>query len=61
METFTVRELAVYLRCSQSVIRKLVTNNEIPFYNIGRKILFRKVAIDNWVYQQETNVECNNL
>ena len=44
METFTVRELAIYLRCSQSVIRKLVTKKEIPFYNIGKRILFRKIS-----------------
>ena len=61
METFTVSELAVYLRCSQSSIRKLVTNNEIPYYNVGRRILFRKKTIDNWVYQQEINIENNTL
>lgn len=61
METFTVRELAIYLRCSQSVIRKLVTKKEIPFYNVGKRILFRKEAIDNWVYQQENNIEDNTL
>ena len=53
-EVFTVNEVAEYLRCSQSAIRKLVTNNEIPFYNIGRRILFRKKSIDNWIVQQET-------
>lgn len=59
METFTVSELAVYLSCSQSAIRKLVKNSEIPFYNIGRKILFRKEAINDWLHKQEMNIENN--
>ena len=54
MEVFTVNEVADYLRCSQSAIRKLVTNKQIPFYRIGRRILFRKAAIDNWVSNQES-------
>lgn len=61
METFTVSELAIQLKCSQSSIRKLVKNNEIPFYNIGRKTLFRKEAIDDWVHKQEMNIEDNTL
>ncbi len=61
METFKVNELAEYLGCSQSAIRKLVTNKKIPFFNVGRRILFRKEAIDKWIHQQEINIECNNL
>ncbi len=55
METFTVKEVADYLRCSQSAIRKLVANNKIPFYKVGRRILFRKMSIDNWIFEQEMN------
>ena len=53
MEVLTVKEVANYLNCSTSVVRKLVLNKKIPFYRVGTKILFRKIAIDNWVYTQE--------
>lgn len=61
MEVFTVREVATYLKCSQSAIRKLVSIKAIPFYNVGNRILFRKEAVDNWINQQETYIEHNNL
>lgn len=54
MEVFTVSEVATYLKCSQSAIRKLVNNKQIPFYRIGRKILFKKLSIDAWILNQET-------
>ena len=53
MEVLTVKEVANYLNCSTSVVRKLVLNKKIPFYRVGTRILFRKIAIDNWVYEQE--------
>ena len=60
MEVFTVAELATHLKCSESLIRKLVTNKKIPFFNVGSRILFKKETIDNWVHQQEINNN-NNL
>ena len=53
MEVLTVKEVADYLNCSTSVVRKMVLNKKIPFYRVGTRILFRKIAIDNWVYEQE--------
>lgn len=53
MEVLTVKEVANYLNCSTSVVRKLVLNKKIPFYRVGNRILFRKISIDNWVYEQE--------
>lgn len=49
METFNIKELSVYLHCSISMVRKLVTNKEIPFYRIGNRLFFRKDLIDIWV------------
>ena len=53
MEIFDVKEVANYLKCSCSAIRKLVNTNGIPYYRVGSRILFRKVSIDDWVSQQE--------
>ena len=53
MEVFNVKELAHYLKCSESKIRNLVRDNGIPCFRIGAKINFNKYAIDNWIKNQE--------
>ena len=53
MNVFCVKELAEYLKCSESTIRKLVKNKAIPYFRIGSKLYFSKTAIDLWVRQQE--------
>lgn len=55
MEIFNVQELAKYLNCSISSIRKLVRMNKIPNFRIGSKLNFNKELIDNWVYSQSMN------
>lgn len=53
MEVFTVKELANYLKCSISTVRKLVRESKIPFFKVASKINFSKVRIDEWVHEQE--------
>lgn len=56
MDIMYVKELAQYLKCSESVIRNLIRDNAIPYFRIGRKINFNKEAIDEWIRNQnETN------
>lgn len=50
---FTVKEVAEYIGCSESSIRKLVKEKKIPYYKIYAKILFDKIAIDKWVYDNQ--------
>ena len=57
-ETFTIKELADYLRCSVSELRKLIKNGEIPFYRVGKKIFFKHTSIEEWILQQE-NINTN--
>ena len=52
-DTLDIIELSIYLKCSVSVIRKLVRNNGIPFFRIGNKLYFKKSAIDLWIQNQE--------
>lgn len=61
MEVFDVKEVAKYLNCSISAIRKLVTNNSIPYYRVGTRIFFRKLSIDTWIEQQELKHNCVDL
>lgn len=46
---FDVREVAKYLHCSETSIRKLIKEQEIPHYRICTKILFDKNIIDKWL------------
>ena len=52
-DTLDIIELSIYLKCSVSVIRKLVRNNGIPFFRIGNRLSFRKESIDLWIKNQE--------
>jgi len=51
-EIFNVKEVAEYLHCSESTIRKLMKNNEIPYYRVAYRIFFKKQMIDNWIEEQ---------
>lgn len=47
--TMGVTEVADYIGCSTSMVRKLIHTKEIPFYKLGRKIVFKKSIIDLWI------------
>lgn len=50
---FTVKEVADYLNCSESAIRKLKTESKIPHFRLGKKILFEKRFINQWLYKNQ--------
>ncbi|MBP3284390.1 MAG: helix-turn-helix domain-containing protein [Clostridia bacterium] len=54
--TFNVKEVSVYLRVSNSSIRKLVRTRAIPFYRVLSRIFFDKEAIDLWIANQDSNL-----
>lgn len=47
--TLTTIEIATYLGISQDLIFKMVRQKEIPHFRIGRRILFKKEAIEKWI------------
>ncbi|QTL47327.1 helix-turn-helix domain-containing protein [Priestia aryabhattai] len=51
--TLTVKETAQYIGVSKDLIYKMVRTKEIPFIRIGRRVLFRKESIDQWLHSQE--------
>lgn len=51
--TFTVKETAQYIGVSKDLIYKMVRTKEIPFIRIGRRVLFRKESIDQWLHSQK--------
>lgn len=51
-EVFDVKEVADYLHCSQSTIRKLLKNNQIPSFRVAYRVFFKKGLIDLWINNQ---------
>ena len=51
-EVLNVKELTQYLRCSDSTVRKLIKNKEIPNFRIANRIYFKKALIDMWIQNQ---------
>lgn len=44
-----VKEAAGYLRCPESRLRKLVMRRMIPFHKEGRRVLFSRDELDEFV------------
>lgn len=42
-ETMNIKEIANYLKVSQSGIRNLTRNKSIPFFRIRKQIIFQKI------------------
>ena len=40
---------AEYTGLSDSYLRKLVMDDLIPFRQVGRRVLFSRVALDRWI------------
>lgn len=48
METFTVEELAKYLKLHEFTVRRLAREGKIPSFKAGGQWRFRKDQIDVW-------------
>ena len=51
-EIFNVKELTQYIRRSDSTVRKLIKNKQIPNFRIANKIYFKKALIDIGIQNQ---------
>lgn len=45
----TANEVADYLQCSLSTVRRLVMRGKIPHFRLGKLVRFRRVEIDAWL------------
>ena len=52
LEVMNVKEVAEYLHCSQSTVRKLLKKKKIPSFRIAYRIFFKKDNIDLWINNQ---------
>ncbi len=51
----TVRELAKWIKLSESHVYFLVNKNKIPFAKLGGKLLFNRENIRLWIEQNSSN------
>ena len=47
----TVREVAEYLRMSETKVYRLVKERQLPVFRIGKSWRFRKDLLDEWLSQ----------
>ena len=51
METIlNCAQAAAWLRCSESTIRKMAEQEQIPFIRCGRKLLFIAAELEDWFF-----------
>lgn len=50
--TLTVSEVAEYLGVSKDTVYTMVREKKIVHFKIGRRVLFKKDAIENWIQEQ---------
>ena len=60
MSYLNVTELSEYIHLSSSTIYKKTHFQTIPFIKTGKKLLFKKEAIDEWL-QQHTHDTVSDL
>ena len=61
MEVMTVNEIATFLHCSESNIRNMVREKEIPFFRLGYRIYFNKNTIVEWLHNKEMQSMNSNV
>jgi excisionase family DNA binding protein len=45
----TVPEAAEFLRVSESIVRRLIRENRIPYFQIESRYLFYQPALEEWI------------
>ncbi len=50
---FDAHEAAAYLNVHYETVLRMTRRKELPHHKIGRKLLFRKDSLDQWIREQE--------
>ncbi|RSL29686.1 DNA-binding protein [Salibacterium salarium] len=56
-KTLKADEVATHLGISLDLVYRLARQGHIPSVKIGKRVLFRKEAIDAWLLQNETGLK----
>lgn len=49
LDLMTKKEMMEYLRISKGTLDKMMRKREIPFIKLGKRVLFKRQEIDNWL------------
>jgi excisionase family DNA binding protein len=50
---YTIKEVALLLHVSEIWVRRRMDSKEIPSYKFGRRRLFKKEEIEQWIESQK--------
>lgn len=56
-----IKELSEYLNCGISTIRKLIYNNEIPYFKICSSYHFDINLINKWIISKHNEIEIGGI
>ncbi|MEW6234235.1 MAG: helix-turn-helix domain-containing protein [Candidatus Omnitrophota bacterium] len=56
-DTLTHEEAAAYLGIASQTLYDYVSEQKIPFSKVGRKNLFRKSELDNWIEENRNSAK----
>ena len=51
--TMTMKEASIYIGISYEKLRLMANSGEVPYISCGRRKLFRKATLDQWMDGQE--------
>ena len=60
-EILNIRETCLWLHISQSMLRKLIYDNEIPYFKIGNRYYFEKDIIQQWIISKHNDIEMEGI
>lgn len=49
----TTDEIAEFLSCSVSTVRRFAARGEIPHYRLGKLLRFRRSEVENWLTRRQ--------
>ena len=54
--TFNVDEAAIFLGCSRETVRRLAAKKTLPSFRLGRRVLFSRVGIEEFIAKKSISV-----
>lgn len=49
MDALTIEEVAKYLRCSKSMVQKILKTKGLPYLALGNRKLIKRSDLETWI------------
>lgn len=56
-DILNIKELSKWIHISQSMLRKLIYQNAIPFWKIGNRYYFKREIISKWILTKHNDID----